>query len=187
MNFRRRPIFVQIWIETLCKRATSVAHLTSKCLFSTCTHLWNLSRTFFGRIHAPVHRRTCFQHICTHTRSHAPSIPQQTFWCFLCLFLLLFLCVFFLVCTNQFQNRMPTHAVFVRKPPRTKYTKIWPTFPSNFYWNFHSRCLLTSSTVRSDIEERVAEERLAWNEKNVPAWPKNIIFLPILGPLKSVV
>ena len=44
-----------------------------------------------------VHRRTCFQHICTHTRSHAPSIPQQTFCCFLCLslFLLLFLCVFF--------------------------------------------------------------------------------------------
>ena len=36
----------------------------------------------FGRMHAPVHRRTCFQHICTHTRSHAPSIPQQTFCCF---------------------------------------------------------------------------------------------------------
>ena len=51
----------------------------------------------FGRMHAPVHRRTCFQHMCTHTRSHAPSIPQQTFCCFLCLslFLLLFLCVFF--------------------------------------------------------------------------------------------
>ena len=42
----------------------------------------------FGRMHAPVHRRTCFQHICTHTRSHAPSIPQQTFCCFLCLSLL---------------------------------------------------------------------------------------------------
>ena len=30
----------------------------------------------------------------------------------------------FLVCTNQFQIRMPTHEVFVRKRPRTKYTKI---------------------------------------------------------------
>ena len=28
----------------------------------------------FGRMHAPVHRRTCFQHIRTHTRSHVPSI-----------------------------------------------------------------------------------------------------------------
>ena len=37
----------------------------------------------FGRMHAPVHRRTCIQHICTHTRSHDPSIPQQTFCCFL--------------------------------------------------------------------------------------------------------
>ena len=42
----------------------------------------------FGRMHAPVHRRTCFQHKCTHTRSHAPSIPQQTFCCFLRLSLL---------------------------------------------------------------------------------------------------
>ena len=39
-------------------------------------------------------------------------------------------------------------------------------------------------TVRSDVEERVAEERLAWNDKNVPAWPKNISVLRILGPLK---
>ena len=30
------------------------------------------------------------------------------------------------------------------------------------------------STVRSDVEERVAEERPAWNDKNIPAWPKNI-------------
>ena len=29
LNFRRRPIFVQLCIETLCKRATSVAHLTN--------------------------------------------------------------------------------------------------------------------------------------------------------------
>ena len=36
----------------------------------------------FGRMHAPVHRRTCIQHIRTHTRSHAPSIPQQSFCCF---------------------------------------------------------------------------------------------------------
>ena len=26
------------------------------------------------------------------------------------------------------------------------------------------------NTVRSDAEERVAEERLAWKDKNVPAW-----------------
>ena len=34
-----------------------------------------------------------------------------------------------------------------------------------------------SPTVRSDVEERFAEERLAWNDKNVPAWPKNISVL----------
>ena len=36
-------------------------------------------------MHAPVHRRTCIQHtcICTHTRSHAPSITEQIFCCFL--------------------------------------------------------------------------------------------------------
>ena len=33
------------------------------------------------------------------------------------------------------------------------------------------------NTVRSDVEERVAEERLAWNDKNIPAWPKNISVL----------
>ena len=35
----------------------------------------------------------------------------------------------------------------------------------------------SSSTVRSEVEERFAEERLAWNDKNVPAWPKNISVL----------
>ena len=38
----------------------------------------------FGRMHAPVHRRTCIQHIRTHTRSHAPSIPQLFLSNFLC-------------------------------------------------------------------------------------------------------
>ena len=42
-------------------------------------------------------------------------------------------------------------------------------------------------TVRSDVEERVAEEHLAWNDKNVPAWPKNISVLRILGPKQSAV
>ena len=32
-------------------------------------------------------------------------------------------------------------------------------------------------TVRSDAEERVAEERPAWKHKNVPAWTKNIVCL----------
>ena len=41
------------------------------------------------------------------------------------------------------------------------------------------------STVRSDAEERMAEERLAWKHKNVPAWPKNITFLWNFGPLPS--
>ena len=40
-------------------------------------------------------------------------------------------------------------------------------------------------TVRSDVEERFAEERLAWNDKNVPAWPKNISVLWNVGPLHS--
>ena len=39
---------------------------------------------------------TCFQHICTHARSHAPSIPQQTFCCFLCLSLLVVISLCFL-------------------------------------------------------------------------------------------
>ena len=51
----------------------------------------------FGRMHAPAHRRTCFQHICTHTRSHAPSIPQQTFCCLLCLSLLVVISLCFLL------------------------------------------------------------------------------------------
>ena len=42
-------------------------------------------------------------------------------------------------------------------------------------------------TVRSDVEERLAEERLAWNDKNIPAWPKNVGVLWILGPLQSAV
>ena len=48
-------------------------------------------------------------------------------------------------------------------------------------------CISEINTVRSDVEERVAEERLAWNDKNVPAWNKNISVLRTLGPLKSVV
>ena len=40
------------------------------------------------------------------------------------------------------------------------------------------------ATVRSDVEERVAEERLAWNDKNVPAWPKNISVFANFGPIK---
>ena len=35
----------------------------------------------------------------------------------------------------------------------------------------------TSKTVRSDVKERVAEERLAWNDNNILAWPKNISVL----------
>ena len=40
-------------------------------------------------------------------------------------------------------------------------------------------------TVRSDVEERVAEERLAWTDKNIPAWPKNISVLWNFDPLHS--
>ena len=32
------------------------------------------------------------------------------------------------------------------------------------------------ATVRSDDEERVAEERPAWKHKNVPAWTKNVMY-----------
>ena len=39
-------------------------------------------------------------------------------------------------------------------------------------------------TVRSDAEEHVAEERLAWKDKNVPAWTKNVISLWDFGPLR---
>ena len=45
--------------------------------------------------------------------------------------------------------------------------------------------LAIPTTVRSDVEERVAEERLAWTDKNIPAWPKNISVLWNFGPLRS--
>ena len=35
----------------------------------------------------------------------------------------------------------------------------------------------SSTTVRSDVEEHVAKERLACNDKNISAWPKNISVL----------
>ena len=40
-------------------------------------------------------------------------------------------------------------------------------------------------TVRSDAEERVAEERPAWKHKNVPAWTKNIMCFWDFGRLPS--
>ena len=51
---------------------------------------------------------------------------------------------------------------------------------SGKYWNkdlFLTLNMDEKGTVRSDVEERVAEERLAWNDKNIPAWPKNFSFL----------
>ena len=41
------------------------------------------------------------------------------------------------------------------------------------------------ATVRSDAEERVAEERPAWKHKNVPAWTKNIMCFWDFGRLPS--
>ena len=41
------------------------------------------------------------------------------------------------------------------------------------------------NTIRSDAEERMAEERLAWKHKNVPAWAKNVMLLWDFGPLLS--
>ena len=37
--------------------------------------------------------------------------------------------------------------------------------------------LAKAHTVRSDAEERMAEKRAAWKDKNVPAWTKNVTFL----------
>ena len=48
-------------------------------------------------------------------------------------------------------------------------------------------CLEHQHTVRSDVEERVAEECLAWNDKNIPVWPKNISVFWNFGPLHSTV
>ena len=67
-----------------------------------------------GRMHAPVHRCTCIQHVCTHTRSHAPSIPQQTFCCFyVYLFLSLFLFVSS-VCIKIFSRRRSSYITTTR-------------------------------------------------------------------------
>ena len=48
----------------------------------------------------------------------------------------------------------------------------------------HSACG-TYTTVRSDAEERAAEERPAWKHKNIPAWTKNIMCLWDFGRLPS--
>ena len=44
-------------------------------------------------------------HICTHTRSHAPSIPQRTFCCFLCLSLPAVISMCFLLCVIKVWSR----------------------------------------------------------------------------------
>ena len=44
-----------------------------------------------------------------------------------------------------------------------------------------------SRTVRSDAEEREAEERPAWKYKNVTAWTKNVMFLWDFGRLTSTI
>ena len=41
-----------------------------------------------------------------------------------------------------------------------------------FCWH-NIGCFEWMNTVRLDVEERMAEENLAWNDKNIPAWPKN--------------
>ena len=59
---------------------------------------------------------------------------------------------------------------------------VWPIFKPP---TFHRKIAELPTTVRSDVEERTAEERLAWKDKNVPAWPKNISVLWNFGPLHS--
>ena len=46
---------------------------------------------------------------------------------------------------------------------------------------------INATTVRSDAEERVAEERLAWKHKNMPAWTKNIMYIWDFGRLPSAI
>ena len=60
---------------------------------------------------------------------------------------------------------------------------IWPHLQVRFY----QKAIFSSDTLRSDVEERMAEERLAWNDKNIPAWPKNISVSRMLCSLKSAV
>ena len=67
---RNRPVdFVTASFTTSYSRSSD----KSFCLMIDCN---------WSHMHAPVHRRTCIQHICTHTRSHAPSITEQIFCCF---------------------------------------------------------------------------------------------------------
>ena len=51
------------------------------------------------------------------------------------------------------------------------------------------RSSLLTYTERLDVEECVVEERVvvkhrAWKHKNIPAWPKNVSFFVIFGPLQ---
>ena len=68
-----------------------------------------------------------------------------------------------------------------------RWTKQKHTTASTDYLLHHDHFKLSphEHTVRSDVEERFAEERLAWNDKNVPAWPQNSSVLWNFGPIHS--
>ena len=57
------------------------------------------------------------------------------------------------------------------KPNSVSFLLLWQA-PALLLSTFSGK-----TTVKSDVEERVAEEHLAWNDKNIQAWPKNISVL----------
>ena len=68
----------------------------------------------YGRVHAPVHRRTCFQHICKRTHVPTPrrflSKPSAAFYLLLLLLFCVFFCMYLVLfglrgCLNFFGQR----------------------------------------------------------------------------------
>ena len=120
----------------------------------------------FGRMHAPVHRRTCFQHICTHTRSHAPSIPQQTFCCFLCLSLLVAISLCFLL----YVEMTSSFAAAKKKKKKNSIRKVLDGKVQNFSpTKFFSFTVLPSVLLMIPVWLRHIHLRGKWRPRT-PRW-----------------
>ena len=91
-------------------------------------------------------------------------------------------------CDKQFLRKSADREAQL-SPAWVEWTPLWfvlcdlQIFSGNVYHieQPHAQSLFSvsniSGTVRSDVEEHVAKERLACNDKNISAWPKNISVL----------
>ena len=85
-----------------------------------------LYHTHLGHMHAHVHRRTCVQHICTHTRSHASSITPANLLLFFYVYLFLSLVVFPFINTSTLRYKkwaIFTYGSFKKKKMKEEETR----------------------------------------------------------------